>query len=238
MARLLVSVRSVTEGIAALEGGADLIDVKEPGRGSLGRADEAIIAAVCRRVGGRRPVSAALGELLDFHHFSTGMDLAFVKWGLAGCRLRSNWPDLLKDAAASVIRQNPACRPVAAAYADWRRAGSPAPADVCTVIRNHGFKVFLLDTWCKDGRSLLDWLSISELGRLCDWCRSAGIQVALAGSLDSAAIGRLQELEPTWFAVRGAVCRDSCRTRVIDPRRVRELADRVHSFDPVAIPEN
>jgi hypothetical protein len=221
-----------------MDGGADLIDVKEPGRGSLGRADEGIITAVCRCVGGHRPVSAALGELLDFHHFSAEMKLAFVKWGLAGCRLRANWSDLLKDAAAWVIQQNPACRPVAAAYADWQRAESPAPEDVCAVIGNQGFKVVLLDTWCKDGRTLLDWLSISELRRLCDWCRSAGVQVALAGSLDGAAIGRLQELEPAWFAVRGAVCRDSCRTRVIDPGRVRELADRVHSFDPVAIPEN
>ena len=36
--QLLVSVRSPAEALAALEGGAALIDVKEPARGSLGRA--------------------------------------------------------------------------------------------------------------------------------------------------------------------------------------------------------
>ena len=35
----LVSVRSPEEALAALEGGADLIDVKEPSRGPLGAAD-------------------------------------------------------------------------------------------------------------------------------------------------------------------------------------------------------
>ena len=40
--RLLVSVRSAAEAEIALHGGADLIDVKEPTRGSLGRADGAI----------------------------------------------------------------------------------------------------------------------------------------------------------------------------------------------------
>ena len=49
MTRLLVSVRSAAEAEAALLGGADVIDVKEPDRGPLGRADDAVIAAVVRR---------------------------------------------------------------------------------------------------------------------------------------------------------------------------------------------
>ena len=40
MTRLLVSVRNGQEAEAALAGGAHVIDVKEPARGSLGRADE------------------------------------------------------------------------------------------------------------------------------------------------------------------------------------------------------
>ena len=49
--RLLVSVRDAVEAEAALAGGAHLIDVKEPARGALGRADDATIAAVVRRWG-------------------------------------------------------------------------------------------------------------------------------------------------------------------------------------------
>lgn len=66
--RLLVSVRSAAEAEAALAGGADLIDIKEPTRGSLGRADDRVIADILRQVAGRRPVSAALGELWDARH--------------------------------------------------------------------------------------------------------------------------------------------------------------------------
>jgi len=50
MAALLVSVRSAAEALAALAGGAAVIDVKEPSRGPLGRADgdvwRAVLAAV------------------------------------------------------------------------------------------------------------------------------------------------------------------------------------------------
>src|SRR5262249_26387315 len=64
-AGLLVRVRSGTEGEAARHGGADLIDVKEPRRGPLGRAEREVIADVVRCVAGQRPVSAALGELAE-----------------------------------------------------------------------------------------------------------------------------------------------------------------------------
>ena len=42
---LLVSVRDAAEAGNAVAGGAALIDVKEPARGALGRADDAIVAA-------------------------------------------------------------------------------------------------------------------------------------------------------------------------------------------------
>ena len=49
---LLVSVRSAAEALSALAGGADVIDVKEPNRGSLGAADdETISSAELDRVG-------------------------------------------------------------------------------------------------------------------------------------------------------------------------------------------
>ena len=46
--KLLVSVRTIEEARAALAGGADIIDIKEPTRGSLGRADEAVLTSIAR----------------------------------------------------------------------------------------------------------------------------------------------------------------------------------------------
>ena len=51
--RLLVSVRNADEAIAALAGGAHVIDVKEPERGSLGAADTSAIAEIVLAVNGR-----------------------------------------------------------------------------------------------------------------------------------------------------------------------------------------
>src|SRR4051812_49007094 len=66
--KLLVSVRNVSEAQAAVGGGCDLLDVKEPARGPLGMADRRVIAEVAQFAAGAqtdRPLecSVALGEV-------------------------------------------------------------------------------------------------------------------------------------------------------------------------------
>jgi uncharacterized protein (UPF0264 family) len=227
MADLLVSVRSVAEARAALKGRAGLVDIKEPSRGSLGRADDRVIAGVLRFVRGRRAVSAALGELLDSPAVFQGPGLGYAKCGLAGCGRRRGWRQRLADLAGVLARANPSCRLVAVAYADWRRAVSPSPEHVCEVAADGRPGVLLLDTWRKDGTTLLDWLARDEIGQLTDRCRAVGVRVALAGSLGPEQICLLRPVEPDWFAVRGAVCRAGNREGPIDPEVVRRLAELV-----------
>jgi len=227
MAKLLVSVRSAEEAQAALDGGASIIDVKEPSLGSLGRAPTATIADVITRIAGRVPVSVALGDLGDHRGDSSEalnfQELNYVKWGLAGTNAR--WKPKLLDAARELAAFNPTCLPVAVAYADWQLALAPTPDAILAFVRDYAWPVFLLDTWRKDGRTLLDWVSLEEIRRLCERCRQDGIQLALAGSLGMDHIGALLPLEPDVFPVGGAACRKNNRTGTIDPCRVRLLID-------------
>ena len=60
--RLLVSVRNAAEAAAALAGGADIVDAKEPLNGALGPVGHGMLASITATIGGSAPVSAALGE--------------------------------------------------------------------------------------------------------------------------------------------------------------------------------
>lgn len=224
MTQLLVSVRSASEAESALAGGADLIDVKEPNRGALGRADDAVITQIVEAVEGRRPVSVALGELLD-QPLVPGFD-GLVKVGLAGCGSRAGWRDLLADFLT--MHALPASRLVAVAYADYQRARSPSPAEVCGFALTIGCPVLLLDTWRKDGSTLLDWRpfdAIRELGRA---CQGAGIRLALAGSLTEREIEKLLPMAPDVIAVRRAACPNGHRDGEIDRHAVERLAGLIH----------
>lgn len=223
MAELLVSVRSSAEALVAVEAGAALIDVKEPANGPLGRANDETIASVVSAVGGRVPVSAALGELLgaDYQPCPTG--LAYVKWGIAGFAGGDGWIEQFERATQTIADRRSSTQAVVVAYADWRRAAAPCPDDVAAFACRRPWRALLIDTWLKDGSTLLDWVSLGWLMSMRERCRAAGVRVAIAGSLARKQIEMLRSVDPDWFAVRGAACRNGARGDEIDGSRVRDL---------------
>jgi uncharacterized protein (UPF0264 family) len=223
--RLLVSVRSTVEAQAALAGGCDLIDVKEPQRGSLGAAEETTIAAVCALVEGRCPVSVALGELVEWPAerlaFRLPAEVAFAKVGLSGCPVNwsDDWMRLRErfDAAAG--------RPVgwvAVYYADMAAAG-PSVEEVIELAATTGCRGVLVDTWSKEGHRLFDHVRPSELGAWRRAVSEAGLLFAVAGSLQRAEFPRLKPIAPDIVAVRGAACRGGHRTGEVCEEAVQQL---------------
>ncbi len=120
---------------------------------------------------------------------------------------------------------------MAVAYADWQRADAPPAEAVAAFAGRRPGGVLLLDTWEKGtGRTLLDWLGVPDLARLCGRYRAAGVRVALAGSLGPAQVRQLLPLLPDWIAVRGAACAGDDRGRAVCADRVRALAGLIAGF--------
>jgi len=227
MTRLLVSVRDADEAAAAVRGGADLIDIKEPGRGPLGRASVDAWRSIRARVGDQAALSAALGEWNEPGDAPRAADLngfAFVKLGLAGISREADWIARWRESLAPFA---PFAPTVAVAYADWRRADAPNPFDVLRAGRELGCAAALCDTWRKDG-PLTNWLSPSELKEWTAAAREAGMRVAIAGSLTESIVDAALDAHPDWIAVRGAVCSRG-REGIVDEQRVRAFSARVKS---------
>lgn len=221
MTRLLVSVRDPQEARVALAAGADLIDIKEPSLGSLGRASDEVIAAVLREVAGRRPVSIALGELRDWLAAPATETLSFAKLGLAGCAAFADWPVHWAQALQSVV---PSRCAVAVIYADWRAAEAPPPQDVLTAARQLGCGAVLVDTYNKRAGGLLDHWRIDEVRQLIAEARAAGMLAVIAGSLNADTVPQIAPLLPDYVAVRGAVCRGG-RDGPLDGRMIEGLRE-------------
>ena len=225
MSRLLVSVRSVHEAEGAVAGGASVLDVKEPRRGSLGRSDPGTWKGVRQAIPHAFPVSAALGELREWTRqegpqiaAESWADLAFCKVGLAraGLSWRSDWSELRQRTAGE---RRP--RWVAVCYADWLEAQAPSPADLLEETVSHPeIAGVLIDTWNKAHRFFPN-RSWEDLARI---VRASGRFLAVAGGLDLASIPRLANLAPDIVAVRGAACVGGNRGAAIDPARVETLA--------------
>jgi uncharacterized protein (UPF0264 family) len=225
MTKLLVSVRSLAEARLALAAGVDLIDLKEPARGSLGALDPAVARQIVRSLRGRVPLSAALGELLELR--SGGLRLpagvSFAKLGLAGCASVANWPRAWQRA---IERLGPQVTPVAVIYADWPRVAAPDPQQVFDHAVRLRAGALLIDTCLKSGDDLLVHAGPGQLQAWIEAARRQSMPSVIAGSLSPATIRRLLPLGPEYIAVRGAACRGS-RAGPLDGRRLECLVDLV-----------
>jgi uncharacterized protein (UPF0264 family) len=241
--KLLVSVRSVSEAQAAIAGGADIIDVKEPARGSLGMADAETIADIVRSVRSTsvashptplpegegatfRPVSAALGEArewitADEHSATIPDNLAYTKLGLAGLASPDDWKSEWMTVRRRVEdRSHFAARWIAVAYVDWQSADAPPLEDVIAAAGETDCVGVLFDTFHKEGRSLRDWLALPELTRLIATIQAAGMLAALAGGLGRDDAEVLAETGADILAIRTAACEDG-RTGTVTAPAVR-----------------
>jgi uncharacterized protein (UPF0264 family) len=227
---LLISVREPSEVAAALAGGATIIDVKDPAAGSLGAAAPATAGAVARAVAGRVPWTIAAGEVaaatadeirrwLDAVAVAAGGPPAAVKFGLAGMA-GGAWREAWAAALAAVPRESVR---VAAAYADWRRAGAPHPLDVVAAGADLGCGVWLVDTADKSAAGLLDVCATDELVSWIEAARAAGMRVAVAGKIGLGQIPQVRRAGADVVALRSAVCSNG-RSGAVDSALVRAAA--------------
>lgn len=232
--RLLVSVRNLAEARAAVAGGCDRLDVKEPLRGPLGMADEKAIAEIAAfsshasGSGGAVPCSVALGEIDDLSKLPRALVLppgvSDIKFGPARLGTAERWAKGWRDVLRRVETEpTHGLGRVAVAYADWRAAGAPRPAEILSAAIDLGADAFLIDTCRKQTGGLLDAIDPGELGRVSAAARGAGMLFALAGSLRIAHLAALVEVRPDVIAVRGAACEAECRTAAISSAAVRRL---------------
>src|SRR2546425_12553067 len=143
--QLLVSVAAVSEAHAALLGGADVIDAKDPRQGALGAVRQVVLDAICTGVGAGRPVSAALGDegppaLIEQRaRAAARRGAAFVKVGVRAAPTVSQ----ARRRAAAGRRgagegEGDGTRVVLVAYADWARAQSLAPDPLVALAADTG----------------------------------------------------------------------------------------------------
>ena len=227
MAQLLVSVRSANEAIEAIAGGADIIDIKEPKRGALGRADLDTVQSVLNVVGNRTPVSMACGELVEAPDARIPAALRFAKIGLARCASATDsqavaWQSRWQE---WVSKLPPTVQPVAVIYADSPNAQSPSAVSIIQMSQALHCQGILIDTYCKKPQhSLFDCQNIATLSAWIRAARDANQFVAMAGSLTADLIPHVLQLDVDVVALRGAACING-RKGAICKQKIRELSN-------------
>lgn len=227
--RVLVSVRSVPEAVAAAQAGVGFIDLKEPSAGALGGLPLPVIREVVQHLKGpagiapHTPISATIGDVAADRLPGALAWVCERVQQVAACGV---------DHVKVGVEPGPGATALVAALGRLSREGLPLVpvliADhgvdpmLLSLICRQGFAAVMLDTADKRGGSLLQRMTPDQLAEVIGQVRAAGSLSGLAGALRLVDVPVLQRLGPDFAGFRSAVCAGD-RAQGLDDERLRGL---------------
>ena len=235
---LLISPINTDEALESIEGGADIVDVKNPKEGSLGANFPWVIKNIRKITPEGMHVSATLGDvpykpgtvsLAAAGAVVSGAD--YIKVGLYGTKNYDEALDVMKNVVRSVREFDEDALIVASGYADAHRVGAVDPMEIPTVAADAGADLAMLDTAVKDGKTLFDFMDVEKLQKFNDTIHEYGIKSALAGSVKKDQLKLLHDIGCDVVGIRGAACTGGDRNNgTINRSAVKELKDMIENF--------
>jgi (5-formylfuran-3-yl)methyl phosphate synthase len=226
--RLMISVISAMEACEAMLGGAEILDVKNPSEGSLGAQSPRVIQEIKKLSSSGTAISAAIGDMPNLPGTAALAALGaaacgadYIKVGLYGPRSEEEACILLRAVQLAVTEYSTCV--IAAAYADFQRAGTLNPDCLPRVAASAGIRGCLLDTAIKDGHSLFDFLNPQALRLFASQAHDAGLLFGLAGALREQDLPVARDLGADVVGLRTAACRDNQRHGPLEAVRVQRL---------------
>lgn len=226
--KLLISVWEPNEVKEALDGGADIIDVKDPSKGSLGAPKPKVIEEVLKLVNDSREVSVAIGDVSCCpstirlaSYLVSSLKLNYLKVGLNTSSTRLAY-EIAKSAKEGVDEAGSKTKIVLVGYADYVKAGVMNPLhilDIAYRVEAHGV---MIDTIEKKGLSTLNYLSRDFLRKFVTLAHDKGLFTALAGGLKKNHISVAVEVKFDIVGFRTAACNKG-RLGKISKDKVSEL---------------
>lgn len=226
--KLLVSVTSAHEAETALRAGADIIDAKDPSAGALGAVELDVFADIGAVVGGRRPLSAALGDLTDAMSAArlassfAARGAQIVKIGFPrGCSAAR-----VRELIEGTVLGGNGASVVAVSYADASADENVDANHLIEIAARSGVAGILIDTADKAGPGLAALWSEYQLKNRIARVHACELFAAVAGKLQARDIAWAAESGADVAGVRGAACEGGRKGRV-SRELVQRLVDEV-----------
>ena len=228
--KVLISIRSFEELLPAIEGGANIIDLKNPTEGSLGASFPWLIKKI-RKHSKDFTLSVAIGDMPNLPgtaslaaHGAATCGANIIKVGLLGPKSFEDGIKLLKNVVKAVKNVDQDILVVGAGYADFKLFKGINSMDIPAICHSAGADVAMLDTFTKDGRKLFDFIDLEKLRKFVNKTHKNNLIAALAGSLGLEDMKKIHDLGSDIIGFRGAVCSESDRKNgIIEINRVKKI---------------
>tara|TARA_B100000029_G_scaffold503822_1_gene581536 strand:- start:303 stop:1022 length:720 start_codon:yes stop_codon:yes gene_type:complete len=227
--KLLVSFKSKEEISIENLSLVDILDLKDPSKGSLGSWKIKSIREIIKIFGKKKEISATLGDVSDTRKIIKELrkfdelKLNYIKFGIF-----SESQNQIENLMKKIYEEKIKTKLVPVIFVDkifiknWIFENFEK-------IKSFGFKDLLLDTYSKNSGNLLEICTINFLENFIDQSYKFSIKVGLAGKLKSDQIPKLLLLGPKILGFRSAACSNNDRNASISNSKIRELHSHFNS---------
>ena len=221
---LLVSLKSLEEITGEVLRNVDIIDLKDPEKGSIGAWSEKKIFEAVKIISKKKLISATLGDVKDIEEIIDKIKvfdnykLDFIKFGIFSENIEE-----LNILFGLINKVKIKTELVCVAFVENFCVLNYLEKNLY-LIKKSGINFLLLDTGLKSRGSLLSYCKINFLKKFILKCESNGIYIGLAGRLGVEQIKKLLKLEPFIIGMRSVVCCDSNRNLLISEEKVKKIS--------------
>ena len=222
--KFLISVKNSQEITDEIVQDVDIIDLKDPSKGSIGAWQISEIKKARLFLKSRIKISATLGDIFDNCEFKSKLkkfdflNLNFLKFGLL-----SNSKNKLFEKLEIVWSIKPKTNCVCVVFADQFLSLDTVIHEL-ELFKYYGVNTILIDTFKKNQGDLLEICEITFLKKFIIKCKKIGLDVGLAGGIKESQIPKLIRLQPSILGFRSAVCKENARYYELDSSKIKRLS--------------
>lgn len=224
---MMVSVQNLAEAMEALEGGADIVDVKNLQEALVGSAHPHVVRDVRAAIPLANHASVTLGVVPN--QIGTVAMAVYTAGVLKATSVKVGFMNTEYDAAVETLLASRQAlegfdtKLIGSLFADNVQYGGLDPHSMVRLARDGQCDGYLIDTLTKDGRNLFDFLSEEELREMVFEGKELGMSTALSGHLRIENLDELARINPDIVGVRGAVCQKGDRSSGVHREAVAEF---------------
>ena len=218
MSKVLGSIKNIFEAKLLLETDIDIIDLKDPSKGALGRLSNVDINNIVKCVNNKKLTSSTIGDIPNNIEIIkknvdeiSSTNVNFIKIGV-----------YKKDYVKTLCNIKSCKKLIAVFFAD---IFLPSHTDL-KCLKNSGFYGVMIDTSNKKSGNLLNHISYSDINDFLTIAKNFKLLTGIAGSINETHVNELVKLKPDYMGFRGALCEvRSLRDSSICAKNVNNLID-------------
>jgi len=201
MSKVLGSIKNLDEAKTLLDSAIDIIDLKDPSKGALGKLEDSEINLILKFINKKKLTSSTVGDLPNDENIITDTvqdisetNVDFIKIGVYE-----------KNYIQTLCKIKSSKKLIAVFFAD---KFIPNLTDLET-LKESGFSGVMIDTCDKMLGNLFDHISLFEIEEFLKFTKKMKLISGIAGSIKREHLDRILELNPTYIGFRGALCENN-----------------------------